>query len=90
MAAALATLDVLEARDLQQNAAAAGSRLLDGLRSALAGTPGVAEIRGAGLMIAVEFGDVAAQSADPDHARPTLRPMNAAHTACGPIQGSVT
>jgi len=49
--AALATLGVMEAEDVPARAAAAGKRLTD----ALAAVPGVAGVRGAGLLIAAEL-----------------------------------
>ena len=41
--------------DLQANAAKLGSRLLDGLRSVAAAHPVVGDVRGKGLMIALEL-----------------------------------
>ena len=49
--AALATLAVMEAEDVPARAAAAGTRLADSLRE----TPGVASVRGMGLLIAAEL-----------------------------------
>ncbi len=54
-AAALATLDVIEDEGLVANARAMGRRLLDGLRAACAGRQGVGDVRGLGLMVALEF-----------------------------------
>ena len=61
-AGALAVLDAVEAEGLVANAAAMGERLEAGLR----GLPGVADVRGAGLMRAVELvdGDAAGVTAD--------------------------
>lgn len=56
-AAALAFLDVLEAEDLAGRAARLGSDLLTWLRDGLSGLAGVADVRGAGLMLAVELRD---------------------------------
>jgi len=56
-AAALATLDVIEDEGLVEAAARQGARLLDGLREAVAGHQSVAEVRGRGLMIGIEFAD---------------------------------
>ena len=56
-AAALATLDVIEDEGLVANAARQGTRLLDGLRRATTGNPAVAEVRGRGLMVAIDFAD---------------------------------
>lgn len=53
-AAALATLDVIEAEGLA-NAAARGAQLRAGLERAADGNPGVRDIRGIGLMQGVEF-----------------------------------
>ncbi|HET7200670.1 MAG TPA: aspartate aminotransferase family protein [Burkholderiales bacterium] len=54
-AAALATLRAVEEEGLMENAARVGGVLLTGLRDALAGRPGVVEVRGHGLMIGVEL-----------------------------------
>jgi 4-aminobutyrate aminotransferase len=56
-AAALATLDVIEEEGLVANAQRQGERLLAGLRSAATGVAGVADVRGRGLMLAIEFAD---------------------------------
>ena len=56
-AAALATLDVIEDEGLVANAERQGERLLAGLRSAATGVAGVADVRGRGLMVAIEFAD---------------------------------
>lgn len=54
-AAALACLRVVEADDLVARAAARGARLLEGLRTALAPCAVVGEVRGLGVMAAVEL-----------------------------------
>ena len=56
-AAALATLDVIDDERLADRAATLGSRLLDGLRAAAEGHSCVAEVRGRGLMLAIEFAE---------------------------------
>jgi 4-aminobutyrate aminotransferase len=56
-AAALATLDVIEEEGLVANAARQGERLLSGLREIAGGHAAVAEVRGRGLMVALEFAD---------------------------------
>jgi acetylornithine aminotransferase len=65
-AAALATLAAIEEESLMKNAERIGGILLAGLREALAGRPGVAEVRGHGLMIGVELdrpcGDLVTQA----------------------------
>ena len=54
-AAALATLDVIEDEGLVANAAEQGLRLLEGLRKVAADHPGIADVRGLGLMVGNEF-----------------------------------
>jgi 4-aminobutyrate aminotransferase len=54
-AAALATLDVIEDEGLVANARARGTQLLEGLRAAAAGRAAVGDVRGLGLMVAVEL-----------------------------------
>ncbi|MET0416977.1 MAG: aspartate aminotransferase family protein [Actinoplanes sp.] len=54
-AAGNAVLDYLVEHDLQANAARVGAILADGLRSAVGGLDCVAEVRGKGLMLGVEF-----------------------------------
>ncbi len=53
--AALTTLDVIESDGLMARAVALGDAIRGGLRQALAGNPGVVDIRGDGLMIGVEL-----------------------------------
>jgi L-2,4-diaminobutyrate transaminase len=69
-AAALANLDIVEAEDLAGNAARIGARLMRGLAAAMAPFGFVAEVRGKGLLAAIEF------AADPDarrHFDPALK-----------------
>ena len=54
-AAALATLDVIEDEGLVANARERGAQLLDGLRRLAAGRPSIGDVRGLGLMVALEF-----------------------------------
>ena len=54
-AAGNAVLDYVLDHDLQANAKATGTILLDGLRAATADSAIVAEVRGRGLMIGIEF-----------------------------------
>ncbi|WFF06028.1 aspartate aminotransferase family protein [Micromonospora sp. WMMD1076] len=68
-AAGDAVLDYLLDHDLQGNAARVGAILGDGLRAATAGLDQVAEVRGKGLMLAVEF--VHPGSVEPDAALTT-------------------
>lgn len=62
-AAALATLEVIEDEGLVANARVRGEQLLDGLRRAASEHPHVGDVRGLGLMAALEF-------VDPDAADP--------------------
>ncbi len=54
-AAAMATLDVIEDEGLVANARARGTQLLDGLRRITAGRGSVGDVRGLGLMVAMEL-----------------------------------
>jgi 4-aminobutyrate aminotransferase len=72
-AAALATLDVIAAEGLLDNARRQGERLLAGVRRASAGHPGVAEVRGRGLMVGIEFADPQTLAPLPDLAKAMLR-----------------
>ncbi len=54
-AAALANLDLIESEQLVEQAARRGERLQEGLRRAFADVPNVGEVRGRGLLGAVEF-----------------------------------
>jgi 4-aminobutyrate aminotransferase len=54
-AAANATLDVIEDERLVDNARDRGRQLLDGLRAACAGRASVGDVRGLGLMVAIEL-----------------------------------
>jgi 4-aminobutyrate aminotransferase len=67
-AAALATLDVIEEEGLVANAERLGSRLLDGLRAAASSSrnPNIAEVRGRGLMAAIEFAEPGTLKPRPD------------------------
>lgn len=55
MAAANATLDYVLDHDLQANAARTGALIIDGLRAAAARLPVVRDVRGKGLMFAIEL-----------------------------------
>jgi 4-aminobutyrate aminotransferase len=63
-AAALATLDVMEDERLPQNAAEQGQKLLGYLRDKQQRYPGIGDVRGKGLMVAVEL--VRAGGREPD------------------------
>ncbi len=54
-AAAVATLDALRFRKLPERARAVGDAARGSFAAALAGVPGVVEVRGAGLMIGIEL-----------------------------------
>ncbi|MGI5519761.1 aspartate aminotransferase family protein [Micromonospora sp. CA-259024] len=64
-AAGNAVLDYLVEHDLQANAARVGAILADGLRSAVGGLDCVAEVRGKGLMLGVEFVQPGTTEPDP-------------------------
>jgi len=66
-AAALATLDVLATEGLVRRAAALGRELQSDLRAALAGVPGIAEVRGRGLLAGIAL--VHPETGAPDGAR---------------------
>lgn len=71
-AAALATLDVIDDERLAERAEHIGLRILDALRQIVANHPHVAEVRGRGLMLAIEFADGDALTPRPDLARALL------------------
>ncbi|MEX1146834.1 MAG: aminotransferase class III-fold pyridoxal phosphate-dependent enzyme [Sphingomonadales bacterium] len=54
-AAALACLDIVETEDLPANAVRQGKRLLDGLKPFAERFPHVGEVRGKGLMVAIDL-----------------------------------
>ena len=54
-AVGLANLDIIERENLVENSARMGAYLLDRLRRRVGDNPFVGEVRGAGLMVAVEF-----------------------------------
>jgi 4-aminobutyrate aminotransferase len=56
-AAANATLDYVLSHDLQRNAAELGTMIISGLREATAPLPAVGEVRGKGLMFALDLVD---------------------------------
>jgi 4-aminobutyrate aminotransferase len=72
-AAALATMDVIAAEGLLDNSRRQGDRLLSGLRRAAAGHPGVAEVRGRGLMVGIEFADGETLQPRPDLAKSLIQ-----------------
>ncbi|HEX2221977.1 MAG TPA: aminotransferase class III-fold pyridoxal phosphate-dependent enzyme [Candidatus Limnocylindria bacterium] len=78
-AAALATLDVIDAEGLLANAARQGERLLDALRALAAEHPHVAEVRGRGLMIGLELADPGTLAPRADLARSILAEALARH-----------
>jgi 4-aminobutyrate aminotransferase len=60
-----ATLDYLLSHDLQGNAAACGAIIIDGLRDAAGSLATVSEVRGKGLMFAVDLADPATGEPSP-------------------------
>ena len=76
---ALAVLDYLAAHDLTTNARVVGARLADGLRRLAEDRPAVAEVRGKGLMQAVELVEPGTRTPAPAlAARSRRRPAAAA------------
>ncbi|MFT0547687.1 4-aminobutyrate--2-oxoglutarate transaminase [Allopusillimonas ginsengisoli] len=69
LAAAHAVLDIIESEQLVQRACTLGDRLRATLTSLQEVTPHMAEIRGLGAMIAVEFRNPAGNTPDSDFAR---------------------
>ena len=59
-ASALAFLDVVRDEGLVERSGALGAEILEGLRRGLDGVPGVAEVRGRGLLIGIELADAGA------------------------------
>jgi 4-aminobutyrate aminotransferase len=72
-AAALATLDVMEDERLPQRAERLGERLIEGLRRVVAGHRAVAEVRGRGLMVGIEFAEPERLAPRPDIAKRVLQ-----------------
>ena len=71
-AAALATLDVIDDERLAERAERIGNRMLVSLREASSGHPHVAEVRGRGLMLAIEFAERDGLAPRPDLAKGLL------------------
>jgi len=71
-AAALATLDVIDDERLAERAERIGERMLTALRGIASAVTHVAEVRGKGLMLAIEFADGDALAPRPDLARGLL------------------
>ena len=57
VAAASAVLDVIEGEGLMEHSRAVGTALREAIGQVTAGHPGVSDVRGAGLYVAVEFTD---------------------------------
>ena len=71
-AAALATLDVIDDEGLADRALRVGERLMSGLRAAAEGHASVAEVRGRGMMLAIELADSGTLAPRPDLAKGLL------------------
>jgi len=74
-AAANATLDYIDAHDLVHHVDLAGAHLSAGLSGVFAESPNVKEVRGVGLMVAVEFVHPGDFSPDPDAAAALLEAL---------------
>jgi len=72
-AAAVATLDVIESEGLLANAVRQGEQLLIGIRAAVDVRASVAEVRGRGLMIGIEFAEGDELMPRPDLAKALMR-----------------
>ena len=75
--AANATLDYLLSHDLQRNADTLGRIIISGLREAAAGLPAVGDVRGKGLMFAVDLVDPATGQPSPPLAARVLEETRA-------------
>ncbi|MGC8873165.1 MAG: aspartate aminotransferase family protein [Chloroflexia bacterium] len=73
LAAARATLDILRDEKLSENAAIIGESLLERLRSLQRCYPAMGEVRGLGLMVAVEFAVPGGRTPDKDRTRDVRR-----------------
>ena len=71
-AAAVATLDVIEDEHLVERSERLGERLLAGLRKAAEGHSCVAEVRGRGLMVGLEFAEPETRAPRPELAKAVL------------------
>ena len=71
-AAALATLDVIDEEGLVENARHQGERLIAGLRRVAAGHDSIAEVRGRGLMVGIEFAEHESLRPLPEKAKAVL------------------
>ena len=70
--AASATLDFVLSHDLQHNAAVTGAIIIDGLKAAAANLPTAGEVRGRGLMFAVDLVDAKTGKPSPQLAAKVL------------------
>jgi 4-aminobutyrate aminotransferase len=78
-AAALATLDVIEDEKLVENAATRGAQMLAGLNKIAAGRSAIGDVRGLGLMLALEFvkpGEGDGRLPDPDAVKRVIAEAN--------------
>ena len=71
-AAARAAVDVLDDEGLAARAPRLGTRLRDGLRERASGHASVAEVRGRGMMVAIELADAGTLAPRPDLAKGVL------------------
>jgi 4-aminobutyrate aminotransferase len=86
-AAALATLDVIQDENLVENAREQGLRLLEGLRKVAVEHPGIADVRGLGLMVGNEFrtADGAPDAAAASSAHKAAAERGLLLLTCGPF-----
>ncbi|WP_269531419.1 4-aminobutyrate--2-oxoglutarate transaminase [Chitinimonas sp. BJYL2] len=69
VAAALAVIDVIEAEQLNARAEKLGKALMDKLNSLKGAVPQIADVRGLGFMVAVEFNKAGSSEPDADFAK---------------------
>lgn len=90
-AAALAVLDVIEEEGLTQNAAARGEQLMGRLRQIQQAHPVIGDVRGRGLMVAVETSDAQGEP-DPaaaQRAQQAARDKGLLLLLCGPYKNVI-
>jgi 4-aminobutyrate aminotransferase-like enzyme len=75
-AAALATLDILQSENLQENARATGSLLREGISTLATRHPAIGDVRGSGLMVGVDIvSDRSRRTPDADAAKQIANAM---------------
>ena len=83
-AAALATIEVMEREGLAERAARVGAGIQERLSESVSRQPGVAEVRGLGLMLGIEFG--ADEGWCRRNAREAVRPPRLSAMCCSELR----